>query len=228
VDQTVERLTRSRCSVSLAKGTRPRLDLEAAMARSAASSPPSGSLVINGGAAHTSSPQVILTLSATPGVAEVCLTNGSVCAAWRPFAPDVAWTLPPGDGSKRVLAGFRDAGGAESESLASAQIVLDTAAPEDGVVSVARETTRATLRWSDFEDETSGIASYRVVFGSHPLGGCTEGIPIYEGAETSFRHDGLQGAATYHYRVCALDRAGNLSPGVALVALTTYPGGEPL
>lgn len=37
--------------------------------------------------------------------------------------------------------------------------------------------------------------------------------PIFAGAETAFKHEGLTPGKTYYYRVCAVDNVGNISTG---------------
>ena len=91
--------------------------------------PPSGSLQINGGASTTSQPAVTLTLSATDdatGVAQMRFSNDGVnFSAPIAFATTASWVLTSGDGTKTVSVQFRDGAGNWSNAF-TASIVLAT------------------------------------------------------------------------------------------------------
>jgi hypothetical protein len=79
---------------------------------------PSGTVVINGDRATTSSRSVTLRLSATDpapgsGVAFMRLKNGGAAAftAWQPYARSKAWSLSSGAGKKIVYVQYRDRAG---------------------------------------------------------------------------------------------------------------------
>jgi len=106
--------------------------------------PPTGTITINNGAAYTASPTVTLTLSATDDsgvVAEMRFSNdGTTYTAPEPYATTKAWTLTSGDGTKTVSVKFADRAGNWS-APASDAIILDTVdpsvritAPPDGAV----------------------------------------------------------------------------------------------
>jgi chitodextrinase len=42
---------------------------------------------------------------------------------------------------------------------------------------------------------------------------CTSGTEVFVGAGQSFLHKGLTRGTTYQYRLCAVDRTGNVSTG---------------
>ena len=93
--------------------------------------PPSGTLVINGGDTTTSNAVVQLALSATDNsgvVTEMRFgNNASVWSPWQPFTTNHSWILLAGDGIKTVYAQFRDA--AQNPSgTASDTIMLDSTA----------------------------------------------------------------------------------------------------
>jgi hypothetical protein len=75
------------------------------------------------------------------------------------------------------------------------------------------------LDWTGFTDAGSGIESYKVVFakGSVPLS-CSTGTMIYFGTDLSYIHTGLTNGTKYGYRVCAIDKAGNVSTGATATA----------
>jgi len=97
---------------------------------------PTGSIVVNSGAAVTGSADVSLQLSASDqnGVANMRLSgNGITWTAPTPFSAGASWTLSPGDGPKPVHVQYQDVAGNWSAAF-STGITLDTTAP---VVAVA-------------------------------------------------------------------------------------------
>ena len=109
--------------------------------------PPTGSLVINGGATATNNPVVTLTLSATDDsgtVSQMQFSNDGVTyTAPEAYAITKTWTLSGGDGSKTVSVKFADPAGNWSNP-ASDTITLDTVppvitftSPKDGEILVA-------------------------------------------------------------------------------------------
>src|SRR5207344_3214875 len=73
---------------------------------------PTGTLVINGGAAATNSRNVTLTLSATDALSSVTQmrfsNTGTSFSAAETYAPTKAWTLTTGAGTKTVYVQFKD------------------------------------------------------------------------------------------------------------------------
>ncbi|RXT03689.1 cadherin-like beta sandwich domain-containing protein [Ammoniphilus sp. CFH 90114] len=94
--------------------------------------PPSGSVVINNGAAATSSVDVTLSITATDPQnhpMEMRLSNdGTSWGEWESHADAKDWTLSSGEGVKTVYVELRDIKGAISPSI-SDTIILDTNAP---------------------------------------------------------------------------------------------------
>jgi hypothetical protein len=78
--------------------------------------PPQGFITINDGASSTLSPNVTLTIAATPDTVEMMISNdpGFAGAVWEPFATSKSWTLA-GSGLQVVYAQFRD--GADNVSF---------------------------------------------------------------------------------------------------------------
>lgn len=81
--------------------------------------------------------------------------------------------------------------------------------------------TQVTLNWSGFTDTVSGKGGYKVVYstGSFPYS-CSSGTPVpgYDGTSASYTHTGLTNGKTYYYRICAIDKAGNISTGATASA----------
>ncbi|WP_232278979.1 chitobiase/beta-hexosaminidase C-terminal domain-containing protein [Geotalea uraniireducens] len=106
--------------------------------------PPSGTITINSGAAYTKTTTTTLSLS--------CTDNAGACnqmqfsndnASWsapEAYATTKAWTSATGDGTKTVYAKFKDAAGNWS-SVVSDTIVLDSTTP---VVAITSPTTGTT------------------------------------------------------------------------------------
>jgi subtilisin-like proprotein convertase family protein len=96
---------------------------------------PTGTVVVNGGGALTTSHTVTLTLAATDpgspasGVTAMRFSNDGVTwSAFQPYAAAATWTLSGGDGTKSVYAQFRDGSGILSP-VASDAISLDSTGP---------------------------------------------------------------------------------------------------
>lgn len=94
--------------------------------------PPSGTVLIDGGAEATGTQAVHLDLVAWDAYCVTDMKLGEspdlLAAPWTPFCATWEWTLSSGDGLKTVYAQFRDANGWLSE-VAGDSIVLDTVPP---------------------------------------------------------------------------------------------------
>jgi Protein of unknown function (DUF1566) len=89
----------------------------------------------------------------------------------------------------------------------------DITPPVNGTLSITPALNEVlNLSWSGFTDTQSGVASYILVAGTTSTPTCSS-TPIYTGPDTSFSHTNLTLGKTYYYRVCALDKAGNISTG---------------
>lgn len=209
-----------------------RLDLQAALDAPAADdapdagkpppadrSPPVASLQIEDGGSYCRSPNVTLTLSPSGdgGVSSICLSNTDSCTNWRAYARTTPWTLSDGDGVKVVRAWLEDARG--NLGMASATITLDSTPPQDGELRATSGDARVALGWDWFSDAGSGVGAYRVVFAADaPPVRCSDGTALYQGSANMFTHSELMNGSRYGYRVCAVDRAGNMSLGATALA----------
>jgi len=175
---------------------------------------PSGTLVINGGAANTRVLAVNLTLVATDStsVAQMCVTTATTCFAFVIYAAAMTYTFAAGDGMRTLRVWYRDPWGNTSAPIA-ASIRVDTTAPTGGVLTATAGTRRINLSWTAATDAGSGVASYRLVGTAGtaaPATACTTGTTIYNGTATSFVH---LTSARWSYRLCAVDVAGNVAAG---------------
>jgi sugar lactone lactonase YvrE len=123
---------------------------------------PTGSLVIAGSAAYTTTPSVSLSVSVTEtNPVEMSFSDdGAAWSAWETFASTKAWSLPGGDGSKTVWARFKDAAGNTSAPYSDA-ILLDTTAPTGSVIingGAAVALTTNVLLTLPASDATSGVS----------------------------------------------------------------------
>ena len=102
---------------------------------------------------------------------------------------------------------------------------IDGTPPRNGALTAAPGAGQVLLTWSGFTDAKSGLAStntYKLVVGvgGSPAESCTSGTQLFVGTGQSFHHQGLTSRTTYYYRLCAVDRAGNVSSGATRNART--------
>jgi serine protease len=133
------------------KNIGPRPDLRQAIAQ--LTTPPTGSIIINAGAATTNTTSVTLTLSCVDsgsGCAQMRFSNdNSTWSAWESYNTSKAWTLTSGDGTKTVYVQFKDGLGLLSYPY-SDTIILQTTSPyvNCNIVPDATEIPRGgTLRF---------------------------------------------------------------------------------
>jgi len=111
--------------------------------------PPTGSIIIDGDTATTDSVDIILTLSATDpesGVDQMRFSNdGSSWSSWEGYSTSKSWTLTSGDGTKTVYVQFKNGDGLDSFSY-SDTITLESPdiAPPIITLSSPEETTYQT------------------------------------------------------------------------------------
>ena len=169
---------------------------------------PTGTVVINGGAAATNSTTVTLTLTATDAVTSVTQmrfsNNGTSFSTAETFAPTKAWTLSNGAGTKTVYVQFRDAAGNWS-TAATDTIVLDTTAPTiSGRTATNITGSSAQITWTTNEAATS-----RVEYGLTTSYGSLTTLDATLVTAHSVALTGLAPNTTYNYRVRSIDAAGN-------------------
>jgi hypothetical protein len=163
-----------------------------------------------------------ITGSDASGVTQMCVSNTATCTAFEAFAASKAWTLAAGDGKKTVTVVLRDRLGNTTTADGSprATITLDATPPSDGGLTAAATASRITLAWTAAADPSSGVASYKLVGvagTTAPAVACTSGTTLYTGTGASYSHT-VAAKATWSYRVCAVDGAGNTSAGATRTA----------
>jgi hypothetical protein len=181
---------------------------------------PSGTLRINQGAATTRAQVVELALSASDDGGEVsmCVSNTPTCTAFTAFAASRTWSLTNLNGVKSVYVTLRDP--SNNRTTLSASIMFDSAAPSRITVAATSADAQVQLSWSPATDAHSGISGYQVysIANSTTAPSCGRGTLIYSGTGTSFTHSALTNGATYSYRVCPVDVAGNVGTGAVATA----------
>jgi hypothetical protein len=172
---------------------------------------PTGSVVINNGAAYTTNRTVALALTASDsgtGVRLMYLSDGVTSSGWISYTASTAWVFASGDGTKTITARFRDAAGNLS-ALTTATIVLDTLPPSATVNPMSSYQGSLTFPVVvSGADATSGVASYDVQFRDGVSGAWTGWLNGSTVTTASFT--GQEGH-TYGFRVRARDHAGNVS-----------------
>jgi hypothetical protein len=169
---------------------------------------PTGSIIINGGAAATNSTTATLTLSATDALSSVTQmrfsNNGTSYSTAQAFAASATWTLTTGAGTKTVYAQFMDAAGNWSTAVTDT-IVLDTTAPTISARTATNITgTSATITWTTNEAATS-----QVEYGLTTSYGSITTIDQTLVTAHSIAITGLTPNTTYNWRVRSKDAAGN-------------------
>lgn len=191
--------------------------------------PPTGSLQINGGAASTSQPAVTLALAATDdatGVTRMRFSNDGVTfGSAIAFAATAPWTLSSGDGTKTVYAQFQDGAGNWSASVpASITLVtppVDTTPPSGsvqingGVTSTTSVDVTLTLVATD---NATGVTRMR--FSNN---GTSFGTPVAFAPTAAWRLTAGNGVKQVFAQF--QDGAGNWSgSSTASITLTAPPG----
>ena len=177
--------------------------------------PPSGSLAIDGADAYTATTAVTLATAATDGgsgLSQVALSNDGVTWTTRPYAATQAWTLPATEGMSTVHAKWQDVAGNWS-TVATDTIILDTVAPSTTAPrrgfaagsSIANGAIALRVPWSG-SDATSGIAHYELEQRTDGGGWTSISTALTVASDTV----PLVTEHQYAFRVRAIDVAGNI------------------
>jgi hypothetical protein len=170
---------------------------------------PTGSIIINGGAATTSSASVTLGLTysdATSGVYQVQYSNdGTAWSDWEGASATKSWTLTSGDGTKTVYFQIKDNAGLVSSTysdtitLETPKVATPTFTPSDGQysspqnVAISCATSGATIRYTlDGSEPTSSSTAY-----SSPISVNSDTVTIKAKAFKSGMIDSDTASASY-------------------------------
>lgn len=186
---------------------------------------PSGSLFINGGATHTNSRNVVLTIKADdPGqVAGMQVANDKAYRDTEPYTETKDWTLSPDDGLKPVRVRFIDLGGNTTSPGIRADIILDTIAPSLTLLGSSTIDLYVGDSYSDAgamaTDTPEGDISSRIIVTGLPLDTASAG-------ERTLSYDvaDLAGnSATQIYRQIRIIATSTTSTSTEEVGTTTPP-----
>ncbi|MFT3842147.1 MAG: S8 family serine peptidase [Myxococcaceae bacterium] len=183
---------------------------------------PTGTIQIGNGAAYVSSLTTTLTLASldASAVPVMCVSNTTSCTAWIPSSPTLSWTMAAGSsGNRSVYVWFRDEWGNTMTTPAHATVYYDVTAPSGGALTATAGTASVALSWTGVVDAGVGLDHYVLVFavGTAPVS-CAAGTVLQSGTSTTFSHTGLTSGTTYGYRLCGVDKLGNVSTGLTKTA----------
>ena len=178
---------------------------------------------VNGGNRWTNDRTVHVDVNVTDasGVRRMCLTEdpaatATSCPAWRAFTPSFDWELSARDGTKTLRAFFRDPHNNITPTPGSATITFDWLRPDNGDILLTGGSGQVTVSWDGFTDSESGVESYILVMNEDEratIDRCSAYPEVWRGTDTSTVITGLDAGRFYSFRVCAVDRAGNISTG---------------
>lgn len=209
-------------------GNRATHDGNFATSSAADTTPPRGSIRINGGAASTNSSQVRIDIEASDdrgGRIEYQLSNDArVWSAWNNVVKSVNWTLAPGTGTRTVYARFRDAAGNISATVSDDIIVSSTStppsnsseAPKISGISVEKIDDKSVrIRWKT-DKPTIAVITYYVASNSGTKkeerfnSGSQDRSADYK-TEHSVVLTNLIPNSTYKFKIMAIDQSGKSS-----------------
>ena len=186
--------------------------------------PPTGSILINNGAATTGTTAVTLNLSATDsggsGLASMHFRNNTTepYSAWEPYQATKAWTLTDGSGTKKVYVQFMDGAGnvsdanpagAGAQAYSDSIVLADTTPPTGSILiengAATTGTTAVTLYLSATDSGGSGLASM------HFRNNTTDPYSAWEPYQATAPWTLADGLGTKKVYAQFMDGAGNIS-----------------
>ena len=100
-------------------------------------------------------------------------------------------------------------------ATASAATLLDDTIPTDGGLTATAGYTSIRLVRSDATDPQSGVVEYRLMGSDTPVADCTgTALATLPTWQYQYTDSGLAYGTTRHYRLCAVDGVGKVSPGL--------------
>ncbi|MFA5144277.1 MAG: hypothetical protein WC522_08985 [Candidatus Omnitrophota bacterium] len=170
--------------------------------------PPTGTIKINGGSGSTTSRDVVLTLSAadTNGIGDkgMALSNDGSSWSYQAYAGTQSWKLSEGAGRKIVYVKFKDASGNWSQ-VYSASITFTGNPP------VAPSRLRITGKKLAWEDNSNDETEFRIYRKAGAAGTYIQ-IAAVPRNVTHYKDEGYGDTngtdTTCYYKVCAYNNAG--------------------
>lgn len=177
---------------------------------------PTGTIIVNGDDAYTTSPVVNLALSATGsgnGVADMRFRNNDGnWSTWESYSTSKVWTLSAVNGLKTVETEYRDFAGNISSTYSDA-IILDDTPPESTASSPISSTDLFfTVTWAGNDNEV-GIAYYDVQYRIGATGTWTTWLVTTTDTSAVFGPTipvSVQRGEMYYFQVRATDLLGNV------------------
>ncbi|NLN75115.1 MAG: hypothetical protein GX139_02240 [Armatimonadetes bacterium] len=168
--------------------------------------PPTGTITINGGAMYTNSTSVTLTMSASDAVQMRFKNETGSWTSWEAYATSKQWTLSSGDGLKTVYVQFMDIAGNASSSRIS-DIILDTTPPS---ISIGSPSVAST---------TSGPVTYQINFtGANAVTLSAAGVVLNTTGSANAGSVAVSGSGTASRLVTLSDITGSGAIGISIVA----------
>lgn len=195
--------------------------------------PPTGSIGINSGAAETENAVVTLQLSASDtesSVSQMQFSNNN--ADWsspETYATSKSWTLSAGLGTKTVYVKYKDGAGNWSSVYNDTIELVDNAAPGDvTAVSYSVESESLTVSWTNPGDADFVGTMVRYGASAYPADH-TQGV-LFCNQETapgaSDSYTGSLPEGTYYFSFFTYDQNGNYYQTTHLTVVVSYAGGE--
>jgi hypothetical protein len=194
---------------------------------------PTGSVIINGGAAYTTTAGVTLSLTASDAgssVSTMRFSNDNLgWSVWEAYAASKSWSLEAVNGVKTVYVQYKDLNNNISDTVTDT-IIFDNTAPTASAASPAHTFDLSfTVTWSG-TDNASGIASYDVQYRVGSGGAWTDWLTGVTGTSAVFG-PGTPVVVTrgmmFYFRARAHDAAGNVGSYAAgdgdCQTLVAYP-----
>ncbi|MBI5755919.1 MAG: fibronectin type III domain-containing protein [Nitrospirae bacterium] len=175
--------------------------------------PPTGTISINGVASYTTSAAVTLTLSCSDsgsGCSQMRLSNdGTTWNVWESYTVSKLWTLSSSDGVKTAYVQYRDTTGNTSQSYTDT-ITLDTKTPViSGIVAGSITAGETTITWT-----TDEASSSHVEYGTSADYGGFSNLDSSPVTSHTVTLSGLTPNTVYYFRVLSNDQAGNQGTSV--------------
>jgi ankyrin repeat protein len=146
--------------------------------------------------------------------ASMCLSTKSACKDPKPYRAEAELALPRKAGLTAVRAWVTDEDGTRHGPFASFATV-DHKGPGGGKLVVETSGVDVILGWSGFRDKGTGVHHYLIMAQTAlPPPRCDPKWAIWTGDAEVTKHDEPDSGVTWHYRVCGVDAAGNIGPGV--------------
>lgn len=184
----------------------------------------SGSISINQGDEYTRSRSVILSIDAPSGASSMCISRqAEFCENWESLQSEKAYLLENIQGEQSVYVRFKNDLGRISSEASMDRIIFDSIAPK--ISRISKKTGRKAIKffWKDAIEQGSGIAGYKLVYRigrKLPAKACSDSTSAtILGANEAIAR-GLSSQTLYSFRLCAVDKAGNITPGKAWRAKT--------